>query len=476
MKSKIVVSLIITIMLMFSFSSYSRAESNHTDAAFYYKNADLGIIAYKQISAFRLSLADGSILSDAFISTDSQVDIMENLKKVEIVFVIDTSGSMSGTRVEKTRESTKKLVNALYDKLGNENLDIGIIYFNSDMDTGKILNLTNDRNVILNHINKIYASGGTYMASSLVRAKEMLTNTPSNDDVIKIVCTLSDGALADESQAISEFKNINNSGISTISIFVETSITFAFSSLASQNPDSHKNFQTSTANLETTIVKDIYNEIYLKIILLSDPKTVYNISNAGIISGDDKIVFQVDEEILHGATLEIEYVISITCSFDSNHIRIKDFHNEDLKFTPTQRLITENKTNNDYGWKYEGNVLTTDSGNNITESVKEHKVKLVLSTVFTPTRLSDLEKLGNYVTFSLNRIEEGQVTNIVIEKNNTSTENDKIKALDFLIIPPTGWNKKQIVFTLSSSVTIVSYALIIICINDYIKTHRRKSK
>lgn len=475
MKNKIIVSLIM-VMLILCCTHYSLAESNNTDAAFYYKDTELGILAYKQINAFRLSLADGSVLSDASISTNSQVDIVENLKKVQIVFVIDTSGSMSGTRVNTTRNSTKTLVNALYDKLGEENLDIGIIYFNSNMDTGKILNLTNNRTTILNHIDKIYASGGTYMSSSLARAKQMLMATGDSEDIIKIVCTLSDGSLADESQAIAEFKNINSAGISTISIFAETSITSAFANLANQNPELHKNFQTSTSNLANTIAKDIYNEIYLKIILLSDPKTVYNINNAGIIAGDDKIIFQVDEEILHGATLEIEYVISITSSFDTNHIKIKDFYSEDLIFTPNQRMITENKINSDYGWKFENGTLMTDSGGNITEAAKEHKVKLILSTVFTPTKLRDLNKIGNYVTFSLNRIENGQTTNIVIDKNNTSTEETKIKALDFLIIPPTGYYflQKQIVWTLSASVAITSIVLIIVCIQDYSKIKRKK--
>lgn len=479
MKRKIIIPLVIIMIILCNFQ-YVYADEQSTNVDLYYKDTDLGILAYKQISAFKVTLADGSTLADASISTNSQLDIVENLKKVEIVFVIDTSGSMSGTRETTTRDSTKTLVQSLFEKLGAENLKIGVIYFNSTIDITKILDLTSDENQILQHLDLIYASGGTKMATSLEKAKEMLKGTENNgivedDQTIKIVCTLSDGALADESESIEKFKQIHESGISTISIFVETPITSVFSALATENIY-HKNFQTSTANLANTIVKDIYNEIYIRIIMMSDPKTVYNMNNAGIIFGDDKIIFQVDEELLHGATLEIEYVISITTAFDCNNIKINDFFSEDLVFSKDQKLLTEDKKNSDYGWRIEGGILTTDSGSQTIQGADEYKVKLNLSTVFTPTRLRDLNKIGNYMEFSLNKIDENKT--IVVKDNYGNSENHKIKALDFLIIPPTGRYifMQNVVLTLNMTVIVISVALMIICIRDYIKTNKVSRK
>lgn len=80
MKSKIVISLIIMIISLCTFQC-SWAAISYTDASHYYKDNSLGILAYKQVNAFKLSLADGSILADASISTDSDIDIVENLKK-----------------------------------------------------------------------------------------------------------------------------------------------------------------------------------------------------------------------------------------------------------------------------------------------------------------------------------------------------------------------------------------------------------
>lgn len=471
MKGKIVVSLIIIIIII-SIFSFSQAASDFTNATYYFKDTGRGILAYKQINAFKLVLADGSTLADASISTNSDVEIIEELKQVEIVFVIDTSGSMRGTRKEVTRTSTKTLVNALYEKLGSDNLKIGVIYFNSGMDTNKLLELTNDKNTVLNHIDKIYASGGTRMADSLEKAKSMLSENNS-EDVIKIVCTLSDGALGDQSASINKFKEINSAGISTISIFVETSITSAFQALENENPNYHKNMHTSTANLANTIVDDIYHEIYMKIILMSDPKVKYNISNAGIIAGDDKIIMQVDEEILHGATLKVEYIVSITSSFNSKNIQIYDYYTEPLIFNQSEVLLTENKTNGYYGWKIQDGKLMNDSGSSVISGGTEYKVKLVLSTVLTPMTLYNLNRIENYVTFKLTNAENGEA--YIINKNsNGDLEETNIKALDILIIPPTGtlFSENRISWSLNIIIAIISMLLIIICIRDYIKNKK----
>lgn len=280
MKNKILkrtFALILILCLLFGFTPvYSYTQS--IPVPNYYKNTDLGIIAYKQVSAFQVQLADGSILLDAGISTGSDVNIIENMSDVEIVFVLDTSGSMSDGKDQTTKESTKTLVNSLFDRIGAEHLKIGVLFFNSGLDTANILEMTNDQNAIMSHLDKIYANGGTEMADSLQKAHSMLGALNSDDDTIKIICTLSDGAIADEAETSSQIQKINSEGISTISIFVGTPITPAFASLAA-NSELHKNMETSTANLAETIVEDIYNEIYFKIILMSEPVTTYNVNH-----------------------------------------------------------------------------------------------------------------------------------------------------------------------------------------------------
>ena len=446
MKNKILkrtFALILILCLLFGFTPvYSYTQS--IPVPNYYKNTDLGIIAYKQVSAFQVQLADGSILLDAGISTGSDVNIIENMSDVEIVFVLDTSGSMSDGKDQTTKESTKTLVNSLFDRIGAEHLKIGVLFFNSGLDTANILEMTNDQNAIMSHLDKIYASGGTEMADSLEKAHSMLNALNSDEDTIKIICTLSDGAIADEAETSSQIQKINSEGISTISIFVGTPITPTFASLAA-NSELHKNMETSTANLAETIVEDIYNQIYFKIILMTEPKTTYNINHEGVLIGGDKIIFQVDEEILHGATLRIEYVISITTAFDMNNIVINEQMN--------------------------GNTLVTGSGGQTIQAATEYRTKIVLSTVLTPERLPDLSLIGNSMTFSLNDIDHNNTISVGQDAN--------IKALDFLIIPPTGTEDlttEDLLFLLKVTIFALAAVIFIAFIHNHLRERRRYYK
>lgn len=459
---KIPILIILILSILCGLNCTYGAQPKKAKIGSYYNDQNLGIQAYKQINAFELTLADGSILADGTVDTRTELNVKENLKDVEIVFILDTSGSMGGLRKETTKKSTQTLIQSLFNKIGKEHLEVGILYFNDKLDAEKILELTNDESKALEHLEKIYASGLTYMADSLEKAQSMLQKNNSKDK-LKIICTLSDGSLHDEKKSIQKFNEVNEQGISTISIFVDTPITDAFRNLKSKN---HKNFQTDSKNLEDTIVNEIYKEIYTKLLSMAEPVTVYELNNVGMIADDNKIIMQMDNEILHGATLKIEYIISICTLFESSNIRIKDFYSEGLNFSQNQKLLTENKTNKDYKWKVDTNgTLIHDSGNYRLKETESYKVKLVLTTVLTP---SNLEKFENRITFSLKNAK----TNQTIECGDN--QNEKIQSLGFLIIPPTGKiETKNIILTVNSAVIVL---FLIAVIFDILPPRKRALK
>lgn len=469
MKKKILVLLILFIIIIIVSTNQCFATTS-TGKTFYYKNDAEGILAYKQVNAFQLKLSNGTVLSNMSVNTNSSVNLEENMKDVEIVFILDNSGSMSGTRISTLKTSTNELVNKLFDKIGDEHLKFGFVKFASKQ-LGA-LELTNNKASISSFINSMNASGGTYMASSLVTAKTMLTNS-GNSDAIKIVITLSDGDLMDESQSINNFKTIHSSNISTISIFVETAITNSFKNLASTS-SLHKNMQTTTSNMADTLVNDIYDEIYMKVILLSEPTTILDLNNAGIIPGSDRIILQVDSEILHGATLSVEYVISITNAFDAKNIVIKDFPENSLQYSSSQKLLTENKTNADYGWSYQDGYLYSNSGGNTVPAAQEYKKKLILTTILTSSVLNRSSAFTNYAEFSEDKIlDTGDTSSIVAD---TAQDGGKIRALSFLIIPPTGnsHNYSHVVITNVAIVVFFTCLFILIYLFSKLKATRRK--
>lgn len=488
MKCKIVVSFIIIMMIICNFQ-YSQATTQTTYIKNYYKDEQLGMLAYKQVDAFRLSLADGSTLADVSVNSSSGINAADNWKDAEIVFVLDVSGSMGGTRETTTRVATQDLVEKLFTRLGSNHIKIGGICFDNGIHGDVLEPLSNQKDVINQWIeDNVGAWGGTEILTALQKAHSMLTSSgEDNEDKIKMVCTLSDGAIWDETEAIEELKKMNEDGISTLSIFVETDVTQPFSNLADESSGKHRNFHTTTANLANTISKDILRAIYWGIISAAQPTITYDMTNVGMYPNDDKFVIQADEELLHGATLEIEYIFVFITTFDCNHIKIFDYYNKNLVFSQGQKLLTEDATNGEFGWNIEEGILVNDSGDTIHDDLSERYVKLVLSTVLTPTVVSGEEfgEIGNYMNFSLNyNMDEGEENTItlVVGQSNTGwgeEEEEKIKANSVLIIPPTGLiyiSSKDFVLILNTIVVSVSVLLMFVCTKDYIKSKKGKLK
>lgn len=457
--------LLLFIFIVFS-NNYCYAATS-TGKTFYYKNEVDGILAYKQVNAFQLKLADGTVLSNMSVSSTSSVDLEENMKDVEIVFVLDNSGSMGGTRIESLKTATRGLTDKLFEKIGSEHLKIGLIRF-SNGTQGTPQSLTNNPNSIYSFIDSMRASGGTEMAESLNDAYTMLTSS-TNTEAIKIVVTLSDGQLGDFEASIENFLKLHSSGISTISIFVETEIGNAFIDLAQNS--SHKNFKTTTGNMIETIVNDIYSEIYMLIILMSEPTTNLNLNNSGIFPDGDTIILQLDAELLHGATLYIEYIISIISAFDSKNIKIEDIPDNSLIYSSNQKLLTENATNAKYGWSYKNGNLYCTSGFSTIHAVKEYTKKLVLSTVLTSEVLNKSSAFDNYMIFSVDKIlEDGTTTTITATE---AQDGGKIRALNFLLIPPTGLDLTHIVVINVAVVTFFTCIFVLLYTLNKIRSNKK---
>lgn len=468
MKKKKIIILFLLVSIIFSCNiCYAAGPST-----FFYKNKTDGILAYNQVNAFLLKLSDGTTLSSMSLSSTSNIDLEKNMKDVEIVFVLDNSGSMKrDDRIEHLKTAVRDLTNKLFEKIGSEHLKIGLIRFSSGI-LGTPQSLTNNANDIYSINDSMKADGGTHMSKALEAAYTMLTES-TNTEALKIVVTLSDGKLSDESTSLKELEKINSSGISTISIFVEHAIGKNFEEFATTNT-LHKNFETTTSGMADTIVNDLYKQIYMLIILMYDPTTSYNLNNAGIIPGDDKIILQLDAELLHGATLYIEYVINIISAFDSKNIIINDIPGSSLVYSPNQYLLTENKTNADYGWNYTNNILYCTSGSQTIPAIKEYTKKLVLTSVLTPETLNRSSTFNNCMVFSLDKIlNDGTTTTITATE---AQDGGRIRALNFLIIPPTGLDLTHIIIINVSVITFFTCIFVLLYTLNKVRLNNKKTR
>ena len=120
----------------------------------------------------------------------STEDKSEKVKPVDLICIVDVSGSMSGEPINLVKESLKYLV-----KLMNETDNFALVTFSSSSQT--INNLTKmteeNKNLILYNIENLYAYGGTNIYSGLEEGLKLIKNDYSSGDRIASMILLSDG-------------------------------------------------------------------------------------------------------------------------------------------------------------------------------------------------------------------------------------------------------------------------------------------
>ena len=149
---------------------------------------------------------DNSILQVG-LATPQEIDL-ESARPLNLVIVIDRSGSMSGDRIANVKES----LHALVQKLRDKDL-ITIVAFSTDAEIVLRGSRTTEREVIDRAIDRIEANGSTNLHAGLMlgyeQAQEHFDSKKTNrvillSDGIANVGTTDSAAIAAESQRFSE--------------------------------------------------------------------------------------------------------------------------------------------------------------------------------------------------------------------------------------------------------------------------------
>lgn len=114
----------------------------------------------------------------------------------DIIFIIDTSGSMQGDSMTQAKASLQQAILQL-----NEKDSFNIIAFNNTVDLlFPITNMASKNNIILaqNFINRLQADGGTEMYRPLSQALVMAQDQQQTTKAIRQVVFITDGAVANE--------------------------------------------------------------------------------------------------------------------------------------------------------------------------------------------------------------------------------------------------------------------------------------
>jgi len=138
-----------------------------------------------------------------FLVSLSSEDQFKKEKNVDLICIIDVSGSMNGQEIALVKDSLKSLV-----KLMQETDQIAFVPFESSVDTSKIFPLqpmtTENKDKAYKYIGDLDASGGTSIDLGLEAGLDLLTNDYTSGDRIASMILLSDGG--DYYSVIDKFK------------------------------------------------------------------------------------------------------------------------------------------------------------------------------------------------------------------------------------------------------------------------------
>ena len=172
----------------------------------------------------------------------------------------------------------------------------------------------------------------------------------------------------------------------------------------------------------------------------------------------DSIYLILENELAHGAKIEIEYEITAYALNGISGLTITDYVGDTgLDYDPEAKLLTEDRTNEEVGWKVNSEGVTTtfssgDSGGSMPSSISK---KIVLSKLIST---NDDNVYINTAVCSTASYGVGQSVASTFKREVTSEA--------VTIIPPTGENYVIII-------AIASFVILIIILTTIkIKTRR----
>ncbi len=128
--------------------------------------------------------------ASVFAVEDNETQNEEDVQKTRYtVLALDTSGSMSGTPMQKQKLAAIKFCEAVLAAEGINN--VAIVKLNSTSSVG--CSFTDDISVLTSYINGLSAYGGTNINQALEAAGALLDEIPDSDTTIKNIVLCSDG-------------------------------------------------------------------------------------------------------------------------------------------------------------------------------------------------------------------------------------------------------------------------------------------
>ncbi|MCI9038838.1 MAG: VWA domain-containing protein [Clostridia bacterium] len=427
----------------------------------------------KEVSAIQLTLADGKILYDLKVEkkVDNQVNLLpESYKNLNLIFVIETQNG-----VAQNKAAINSFINKVYDLYGTnvDKIRMGIVPFEdltqdevdsrtNSINTNETI-LKNSKSEIINDVNNLQQNSRRTLQEALITVQNNFSTyyISQNDRLLQYMILITDGIenaninvrvngieqnMVDASNVVlKDLSNNNMVAMYGLLIDINRSRDANLRRVLDGVLEMTASEDLSLYNVGIQLENSVYE--YINQFVIRESTLVPSGGVTDTLFTPDAIILTADEELVHGATLKIEYVMSVSryAVYGDGTIytsKFIDYKDDRLAFNANAKLLTEpNKTNADYGWQMTGEGLVTERGGTNT--------KLLLSVLLTPQQYGD-SRFSNSAKCA---------TSFDVGSGSTASYTLSDKAIDVVVLPPFGEEEKKIpiwqIATITGAVTTV---------------------
>ncbi|MCI8588128.1 MAG: BspA family leucine-rich repeat surface protein [Bacilli bacterium] len=142
----------------------------------------------------------------ARVTFDLNTVLQAESANIDLLFVLDLSGSMEGEKLNRVKEDTKSLMNIL---LSNQENRVALITFESKSEI--LSNFTNEQDRLVSLVDSLFIQGGTNYYKAFLNIEEILRSYEYQEERECIVLFLTDGyPNADVPNQIGEYQYIKS--------------------------------------------------------------------------------------------------------------------------------------------------------------------------------------------------------------------------------------------------------------------------
>lgn len=298
--------------------------------------------------------AEWTSSTTAKVTLNLNSDTVNKKTNKDVIFIIDSSESMNGSRINKVKEETINIVNSLLDSNSNR---VAVITYN---DNSKVISdLTSDKETLFDKINSIQTANNTNYYAGLKSIYDVLENYSKDDrelDVIFITDGYPNKSTPNEKNIYKAIKE-KYSYINIYGIQYDMNLSKTIKELKNISDEQWIANQNNIGNVikEALSFSDKYEEMTItnyintKYFKLLNEKTIITTQGTATLEDEDnlqKLTWKLNDKYSTGSNQTLTFEVTLKDNYQDQAGLYPIFKSEDVKYSinNNKKTITDYET------------------------------------------------------------------------------------------------------------------------------------